>query len=324
MLNDLKFVAGAVAKKDFVPALQFFRIKDGSIRSFNGTVAISTPTDLAVTAVPKGASFIKAIENIPDGKEIVLNLTAAGRLSVKSGNFRAYVECLADEGTFPDVSPSGALVPLPNKLLAVLQKVAPFMSVDASRPWSRGVLLRGQSALATNNIVLIEHWIPLAFPVPLIIPADAVKEILRIGLEPSAVQVSDTSITFHYPSGAWLLSSLVAGEWPDLTKILDKPSNAKPFVDGFFDGVNRLDAFTDKTGRLYLNGGTLTTSENESDGAAVDLEDFGGIGCHFLPQLSKLDGVATEIDFSLYPGPCLFFGNDLRGAIIGLRMNDSV
>lgn len=323
MLNDLKFVAGAIAKKDFVPSLTFFRIKDGHIYGFNGMLAISTPTDLAVMAVPKAMPFIKAIEKLPDGKEIVLNLTAAGRLSVKSGNFRAYIECLDDEAAVPAVEPEGIITLLPGGLLPVLQKIAPFMGVDASRPWSRGVLLRGQSAFATNNIVLIEHWLPFVFAEPLILPADAVKEMLRIGVEPISMQSSSRSVTFHYPNGSWIRTGHINGEWPDLARVLDKPSETRAFADGFFDGISRLAAFTDKGDRLYLRGGTIATSPHEDDGAAVDLKDFGGVGCHFLSQMAKLDGIATSIDLGLYPGPCLFYGDMLRGAIIGLRMNDT-
>jgi len=325
MLNDLKFVAGAVAKKDFVPALTFFRIKNGHIYGFNGTLAISTPTDLAVTAIPKATSFIKAVEKLPDDKQVVLNLTAAGKLSVKSGNFRAYVECLADDAAFPEVEPEGATTLLPGGLLPIFDKLKPFMGIDASRPWSRGILMRGQSAFATNNIVLIQHWLPFVFPIEVTLPADAINEILRIGVEPISVQAAERSVTFHYPDGSWLRTAFATDAWPDLSRVLDNPSAPRSFAPGFFDGLNRLSAFAgkEKGDRLYLRGGTIATSPHEDDGAAVDFEDFGGVGCHFLSQMTKLDGIATTIDFSLFPGPCLFFGDMLRGAIIGLRMGDA-
>lgn len=323
MLNDLKFVAGAIAKKDFVPALTFFRIKNKRINGFNGTLAISTPTDLDVMAIPKAASFLKAIEKVPDGVQVRLNLTKAGRISVKAGPLTVYIECLEDETMYPEVEPEGLTAELTGGLIPILEKVKPFMGVDASRPWSRGVLLRGQSAFATNNIVLVQHWLPFVFPVDLTLPADAVNEIIRIGIEPVSVQATDRSVSFHYPNGAWLRTSHVADAWPDLSRVLDNPSNAVPFVPGFFKGVDDLAAFKGKSDRLYMRGGTIATSMHEGDGATVDLADFGGIGCHFLSQVQKLDGIATSIDFTLYPGPCLFFGDMLRGAIIGLSTHDA-
>lgn len=320
MLNDLKFVQGAVARKDYVPALTHFNIEDGRIYGFNGILAISTPTDLAFSATPKAASFVKAVERIPDGEEIVLNLTEAGRLSVKAGKFRAYVECHEDSGSLVKIKPAGELVPMPPGLLAVLKKVAPFMGEDATRPWARGVLLRGQSAFATNNIALVEHWLPLVFPDELTIPAEAVKEMIRVGADPVGIQLEERAVTFHYENGAWLRTALVVGEWPDLARVLNAEHNAAPIPEGFFDAVRRLDAFTTKENHIFLRGGVIATSQSEGDGALMELDDFGGIGCHFLAQMVKLDGIATSIDFSTWPRPCLFFGELLRGAIIGLRI----
>jgi DNA polymerase III sliding clamp (beta) subunit (PCNA family) len=323
VLNDLKFAAGAIAKKDFVPSLTHFRIADGRIYGFNGVLSISTPTDLAVSCVPKAASLIKAMEKVDDGVEIVLNLTQGGRLSVKAGKFRAYVDCIEDTDSVPQVEPAGQIIELPTGLLSVLNVLQPFVSVDASRPWSRGILLRGQSAFATNNIVVVEHWMPYVFPADINIPAEAVKEIIRIGMEPVSLQLEDRAVTFHYATGAWIRTSLGAIEWPDLNRVLDRPAEPKPFHPEFFESVRRLDAFTDKTNRLYLRGGTLATSSEEGVGACVDLEDFGGIGCYYLKQMAALDGVADVIDWSAYPGPCLFYGNMLRGAIVGMKTEDT-
>ncbi len=41
MLDTLKFIQGAVARKDHVPALVHFRIAGGRIRGFNGTLSLA-------------------------------------------------------------------------------------------------------------------------------------------------------------------------------------------------------------------------------------------------------------------------------------------
>jgi hypothetical protein len=318
MLTDLKAVMGAVARKDYVPALTHFRISGGRIEGFNGRLAISVPTDLTETFFPKAVSFVKAIESIPDGADVALNLTNSGRLSIKAGAFRAYVECLPEDAASPVIVPQGSHIALPNGLLSVLAKLTPFMGIDSSRPWAMGILLKGQSAFATNNIILVEHWMPELFPVPLCLPSDAVKEMLRIGVEPVSMQQDTNAVTFHYASGAWLRTAVGALEWPNLSKVLDRPSTQKPIPEGFFEAVHRLAKLADKTGRIWLRGGTLATSADEGEGALVELPDFGGVGLYFVGQLASLDGVAETIDLSLYPSPCLFFKGPLRGAIIGM------
>lgn len=323
MLNDLKFVQAAVAKKDYVPELTFFQIENGRIKAYNGVIAISTPTDLAVTAMPKATAFIKAMERAPEDTEVVLNLTQAGRLGVKAGTFRVFVECHAEQ-SYPDVEPEGEYYALPGGILPVMRKLSPIMGVDASRPWAMGILFDGQSAFATNNIVLAEVWMDHMLPCKVNIPAEAIKALINARVEPIGVQVSERNATFHYESGAWLRTSLGDLEWPDLTPILSRDHNAAPIPEGFFEAVKRLDAFTAKDNRLHLRGGILATSEHEGQGASVTLDDFGGVGCHYLGQMAALDDIATHIDFGLYPAPCLFFGDRIRGAIVGMRINDAV
>lgn len=322
MRQALKFVQAAVAKKDFVAALTFFRIGDGRVQAFNGTLALSAPIDLDLIAMPRAVPFAKAMDNLPDAGSVSMNFTTTGKLTVKSGNTRFHVECWSDDN-FPRVVPEGDIHPMPGGILPVMRRLAPFMAIDASRPWAMGILLKNQSAFATNNIVLAEHWLSVVFPSPICIPAEAVKAMLALGREPISMQAEASRITFHFDDGSWLSTALVSTEWPDLAKVLEQPHEAKPLPEGFFEAIGRLTHFADKTNRLHLRGGVLATSMHDGDGAAVELDDFGGTGCHFLTQMAALEGVATTIDFSLYPRPCLFFGDMLRGAIIGLRTHDA-
>ena len=323
MLKALKFVSAAVARKDFVPALTFFRIAEGRVASFNGALALSAPIDLDIVAMPKATSFAKAMERLPDSESVTMNLTATGKLTIKSRNARFHVECWGDDH-FPRVVPEGDIHPMPGGILPVLRKLAPFMGIDASRPWAMGILLKNQSAYATNNVVLIEHWLPVVFPTPICIPAEAVKAMLAFGREPVSMQSEPSRITFHFDDGSWLSTALVSTEWPDLSRVLDQPHNATELPAGFFDAVNRLDAFVEKTNRLHIRGPLVATSEHEGVGAVIELDGLDGKGCHHLSEMSKLEGVATKLDLHGKHAPCLFFGDMLRGAIIGMRVNDAV
>ena len=55
MLAALKFVQGAVARRDFVPALTHFYIADGFVKGYNGRIAICAPIDVDLVATPKAA-----------------------------------------------------------------------------------------------------------------------------------------------------------------------------------------------------------------------------------------------------------------------------
>ena len=101
-----RFVKGAVATKDFVPAMTHFRIEKGTVRSFNGNMAICSPIALDLECTPKAETLVRAISNCQE--EVVLSMTAKGRLKVHSGSFNAYIETI--EGDTPHLEPSGKRV----------------------------------------------------------------------------------------------------------------------------------------------------------------------------------------------------------------------
>ena len=319
MLSDsLRFVQGAVARKDFIPALTHFMIEDGTIRGFNGVLALCSPIDCDINCKPFAPALKKAIENCRE--TVKLKMTPAGRLSISSGKFNARIDCIT--GDTPHALPEGEHVVMDGEaLIDALEALDPFIGDDASRPWSSSVLLAGKSAFATNNVTLAEYWMGFDVPRPIGLPAQTVREILRINDVPIDFQLTDTSITFHYEGNRWLRSQLFSvAEWPDLTKVLDKESNPVEIDPEIFSGLETLKPFVDKLGRVIFKGdGTITTHKDEAEGASYEVPGFNSTGIYSLEMLMLLEDRVEMIDWSLYPKPCLFFGQRLRGAIIGMR-----
>jgi DNA polymerase III sliding clamp (beta) subunit (PCNA family) len=318
MLKELKFVQGAVARKDFVQALSHFRIENQTIKGFNGVIGLCTPIELDLDVTPKAVDFAKAIQTCKD--TIAIHLTAKGKLSIRSGQFKALVDCIPKED-FPEVTPLGDFVKLDGKLLENIKALQPFISDDAARPWARGVLFRGQSAFATNNIILVESWLGYNFPTTVNVPREAINELIRINEEPESLQIAPNRITFHFSGNRWLSSQTLSTEWPDLARVLSVPSNPVSLPQGLFQALEDLAPFTDKMERVYLHpDGRVHTHLDEGEGASVDLESVAGLeGCYNHKHLASLDGVAHKIDLTTYPAPCMFFGDKIRGAIVGLR-----
>lgn len=315
MLGALKFVQGAVARKDYVQALTHFHIANGFIKGYNGSLALCSPIDLDLEVTPRATQFIKAIQTCRE--TVQLNMTPAGRLSIKSGPFKAYVDCI--EGDYPEVEPEGELIELDGKMLKALKVLQPFIADDASRPWAMGILLRGPSAFATNNISLIEYWLGYDFPVEVNIPKLAVQELVRIGEEPCRLQICENSVTFHYESGRWLRTQTYCTQWPDMGKVLNREANPIPFPEGFFTSIQDIAHFTDELERVFFMGSYLTTTPEEGLGASVELEGLPESGVYHYKQLLLLEGLAKTIDLTQYPAPSLFFGDGLRGAVVGMR-----
>lgn len=317
MLAELKFVQGAVARKDFIPHLTHFKIENRTVRSFNGSLALCSPIDFDIDCIPKAVPFVKAIQNCED--TVSLNMTPAGRLSVSSGSFKAFIECVEEDTGH--VEPEGERFELNGmQVLQALKIMAPFIGEDASRPWTNGVLFKGQSAYATNNVSLIEYWIGDLFPIICNVPKVAIREMIRINEPPLYAQATGRSISFHYPNGKWLRTALLDLEWPDLAKVLDVPNAPVPIDPLIFPALTAIKPFADEYGRVYLQGDELTTCTADGEGAGYIVPGLGAEGIYQIEMLTRLEGVATAWDLSLYPAPCHFVGERLRGAIIGMRL----
>jgi DNA polymerase III sliding clamp (beta) subunit (PCNA family) len=316
MLKELKFVMGAVAKKDLVPAMTHFCIESGRVRSYNGMVALSSPIPFDINCNPKAEILYRAIENCEEA--VSLYMTPGGKLGVKSGPFKALVPCIEETVAHPE--PDGEPVEIDGEvLLKAFKALEPIIGDDASRPWQAGILLRGQSAFATCNVVLVEYWLGVTVPHVVNIPGAAVREILRINEAPISAQCTETSFTFHFGDGRWVRTQLLPTDWPDLARILDRSANPAPIDGRLFTALERIKKFTDKLGRVYFTDGVAHTETDPDSGTSFRMEGNRMNGVYAYEMLKKLEGLAVDIDFSTWPEPCMFYGDRLRGAIVGMR-----
>ncbi len=305
---------GAIAKKDFVPHMSHFCIKDGTVRSYNGLIALCSPIAFDIDCKPKADTLIKAINNCET--TVALSMTEAGRLKVQSGKFKAFIDCIKEET--PNIEPEGEIQGIDGALLIkALGRLYKFTGDDASRPWANGVLLANGSAYATNNVCIIEHWLGFAPPVSINIPKQAIKEILRINEIPESVQIAERSITLHYANNRWIKSQLLATDWPDIGRILNVESKPVPIDTDIFNGLEVLRAFVDKLGTIHISPGLLSTSTDLNTSANYEIASINFEGTYNVEMMRLLKDTVTMIDWS--QTPALFFGEGLRGAIIGMR-----
>lgn len=318
-LDVLKFVRGAVSTKDLVPEMKHFVIQQGHVRGFNGVLALSSPIDFNFDCAPKAVPMVQAIGNCED--VVALGMTDANRLRITSGPFKAFIDCVDLEG-LPHQQPEGQEIQFDGEqMLAAIDKLLPFVGTDASRPWTNGILLRGQSAFATNNVCLVEYWIGSQLPFTVNIPMQAIKEMARIGQPPTHAQICAHSMTFHYADGRWLRTQLYSTEWPDVVEMLNTRQWADlPTVAAeMFEGLTKLKPFLDRNSRVLFRGGSMYTEDDDSLGASYAVDGLPDTGIYSLKMLSLLEAAATHADFSQYPQPVPFVGHRLRGIILGQR-----
>ena len=321
MRDTLNLVRGAVSTKDLLPVLTHFHIYEGRVQGGNGRIAIDAPCpelsgfDCTVPA----ERFLKAVDAC-DG-EPRLKLTDGGKLTASRGKFRATLP-LADHAAFPRLGlpmtsgSYGAAEPL----LPVLRRLRPFIGEDASRPWSCGVLFRGGYAWATNNMCLARA--PYELP-EMVLPVFAVDELLRIGAEPSSVEVLENALALRFEGGWWLRCQKLEGQWPDVARFMPaQPPERAWAADTLREAVRKVLPFCPdpKHPVVQTGGAGVSTLEGEM---SAEVGCYGGdlpvARFRAEPLLAALDA-ARSIDLSAYPGACYWQGEGVEGVIVGLRL----
>lgn len=318
MLKDLKFVAGAVSRKNIVQALTHFRIENRTIRGFNGTIGLCSPIELDLDVTPHAEQLIRAVDAC-DGT-IALHVTKSEKLSIKSGKFKSLVKCIP-KVDFPEIMPEGDTVTLNGGFLDAIKKLNTFISDDASRIWSRGILFKGQSAFATNNICLAEYQLGYTFPCVVNIPKIAINELIRINEEPISLQVTENRVAFHFSGDRWLTTQTYQNEWPDISTAIATDGNFREVDPELANILEKMARFTEDDAIYFNNDGYISTLVDYSEGTSYEYAKVPGDSLFDYNQLLKILNVATHIDLSKYPALCPFYGDSVRGVILGRRHN---
>ncbi len=321
MLKSLKFVQGSIGKKNLVPSLRHFIIRDGYVQGYNGIISLHSPIPIDINCQPEAISMVKAISNCEE--EIKMSLLKSGKLSIRSGRYRAQVNCLQEEAIV--VQPEGEEVDIDgNIVLDVCKKMEPFIGDDASRRWSNGILFIGNSAFSTNNVILCEYWTQFNIKTPFNVPYAAVREIIRINQPVEKIRISNNSATFYFNDDKWLRTQLLEITWPNLKPIINVPDIHYVDLDNkIFEAIDKIEPFLDKGARVFIQDGKVSSHLTDEEGSSYEIDDKTASGCYQSHMLNLLKGM-TKIDWSKYPKPCPFKDDSgkFRGVIVGMRMNN--
>lgn len=319
MLPALNFAARAISRSGLAPVHSCFRIAHGRVTGFDGILAMSAPLNLSFDAAPAAVPFTKAIAACEGPLTIVQD--SPTKITVKAGGFRASVPCLGID-KIPTVRPEGNFVAL-SGVLDAFRALKPFISTDerTDRAWCRGVLLSGASAMATNNVCLVEHWLgSVNFP-KINVPVDMVDEMIRTKDEPTKFQISPTSITAHYNDGRWIRSQLCDLTWPDLGKVMSEAwekATLTTIDPALKEACAKLGKFAAVL--TYFRGQDVATERQEAkDGIAAVSVVSPATGCYHTRHLLEMLKAADTADFGAYPRPVPFIGGMMRGVICGVR-----
>jgi len=320
MLEALKFVQRATADKDIVRILTHICVKDGKLQGADSRMAIEVacPEMAGYSFTVPAEKFIKAVTACKGQPNITVG--EDGTIKVSKSRFRVTLPILPSTD-FPTQSfkPDDAVeIKDFQGFRPALRKILPFISLDASRPWSLGVNLCADYFYATNNVSMAR--VPVSWEGPNInLPRYVVEEILDICQPILSIWASPTSISFEFPEG-WFRAQLYADSWPQgIASMFDKEREFEPVPEGLSAAIEQIVPFCPdvKFPTIHFTQGSITTA-NGLQSAEIGF-DWHGVGVYRAEVIQLVLGAAKEWTPSAYPNPVFFRGDGIEGMCVGVK-----
>lgn len=299
-------------------ALQQFKhivFNNGLVYAFNGLVHLQAKSGLEheepfAVNYDRLASALRSVQ----GDDFSVKLTG-DFLVMKRGKLTVRVRRVsAEEIYFSPIKPPPRSERIAaTGFLQALSAVSPFVSADASRPWSVSALIRGGYVWATNNLSLVRFPMP-GWKQELRVPAQAIPLLLELK-EVDWIAPIGGQLTVGCGE-AMLSFPEASGDWPSLEPFFATMPKKLPEADEeLADAAKTTEKFSERFVTLNDESieGKLATIESEYQ---LDLKK--GKGVYNAQLFSLVASHATHIDFSSYPKPVFFRAKEMEGVMIGV------
>lgn len=313
----LRLVRSTVADRDIGTGLTNFRVYDGRVQGTNGKMCLDAPwpdfpsqEPLSIPANP----LVKAFEAMASPDLTIKEDT----LTVKEGKMRVRIP-LSREPFTPQTGPTKRCA-VDSDLLLQLRTLRPFVSDDASRPWSMGVKVTGGYMYATNNVIIVRKKVETDLDFD--IPGFAIDQLGRSQKEILGINTTEKLIDFILEDDVWFSTVRYAAQWPEIDHFFDRDFSSLPELNGNEKAaVEKVLPFVPDPRHpvIRFTGNKVATLEGEME-AEIETEGNREANLHATPLLLVLSH-ATHFDFNEYPKFMPFrCGNGMEGVMIGVRL----
>lgn len=312
---------------DFVRALQFVCqllqdtgaphethvfLHNNSVTVFNGVLAAGVPIDEDLYACPHGLRLLEALKRCDEA--VSITQLDSGRLSIKSGKFRALVPCV-DPGIMPSPQPDPICAAVNDDFKTALGAMSVFgPGENAQHVALASVLMAGRSLVGTDSALILECWHGCDLPPGVVLPRSIIGPLSKAPAPLASFGYSANSATFYFENRSWLKTQLYADKWPDMGRVLNVRSNLLPIPKGFWQAFHAVYPFSEND-CVYLADNQLRSHATADLGASYDVDDLpSGIKLSGK-RLKMIEAHANAIDFIGINSVVYFSGAKARGAL---------
>lgn len=289
-------------------------IYGGWLTTYNGIIQYGHPIEEPLQCFPHFGQLMSALKST-EGTAASITQIDAARLSIKSGKFRAVVDCVTDPAIVTRHAPDAQAGALDSRMRSGFEVMKQVASKTGEHVVTASALVRHNSMVATDRHMIVEYWHGLPFPT-LTVPADFIEAVLKVPKALVSFGFSERSLTFYFDDWSFIRTQLYAEEWPDVDRVLPTDfSRMQQIPDGFFEALAKIVPFC-KRDFILFDDSVMRTNEEADTGCVIEvpglIEAANGVDVH---RLTKLAGRASHIDVVSDPDRVIFSGEAMRGAV---------
>lgn len=314
LLAALKFIAPA-SREIGQPNQTHCMLAGQWAVAFDGVLCMAAKIDNDIVANPNTSKLLAALSHCDETTQITQ--LDNQRLSIKSGKYRAIIPCL-EPGALTVLPPDKGDYPIDDRVKQSLEIVGKVAKENAPRMVAASILLQNGSAVATDGILLFEHWHGWQLP-SVILPKTLVNELSKITKKLALFGVSKNSATFWFEDNSFIRSQLYTEPYPDLDTV-NVSNDQQPIPEGFFTALDKLDALKGDNKAVLFTNTSIRTHMGE-EGASYDIEGLPPDLVFNLDYLRMIGPHAKTADFNVNDKMAVFYGDNFRAFLMHMRSN---
>lgn len=318
LIEALKFIAPAQRKSDSAikePYLTHCVFHGGFVMAFDGMLTIGHPIMDDIHACPNSFKMLDALNNC--GQELAITQLDSGRLSIKSGSFKALVPCCTLE-EMPYFGPDVKCATIDERVINAISNVMNLIEENGAKVHLASVLLQANTAVSTCGTVLLESWHGIDLPPNMLLPRVAAKAICATGKKPTGFGYSGNSATFFFEDGSYIKTQLFQDSYVAYQKVFaENPNpNAWDLPVNFFEAIGAVSSFSEQ-GCAFFHEGLVSSHPDTAQGATFEIEGLPVDKCYSIELLQLVKHAMHKVEFMQHK--VFFFSNDgiTRGVVMG-------
>lgn len=314
LVDALKFVAPTQKKSGGIQETHVVMFNNMLIGS-NGILTIGYPIEEDLNACPNSELLLAALNKC--GETFSITKSDETSIVINSDQFQATIPCV-DINEMSLSHPDQNIAEIGNTIKDGFKQIMFLATKGSKHVLTASIMLRPNSMVATNNIVILEYWHGYDLPPNILVPKECATSVAKCKRDLTGFGFSGATATFWFDDKSFVKCKLFEEEYPNIDAILNKTLNPFPPVDDFFKAIKAVDAAS-RTGKVIFTETGVQSHNEINEGSKYEIEGLPVGKVYDSKNLIKCEPFCDRIDFTSYNGQAFFFGENIRGAIVEER-----